>query len=381
MTPRDAGEQLGLFPPDDSPEPLLCWLWLAQTLGPASPRAGRVMDWCGGDACRAWEERGTLAFREAAGPAAARRALQPGNTPESCRPILNRCRALGVEILPFNHSDYPLSLSRIPDLPLVLYYTGDSSWLNAPALVGMVGTRRPDAYGCWSAESLGRALARSGAVIVRGLADGLDSACHQAAVAEDAPTIGVQGVPIDRTYPAANRYLRERMERCGCVIGEYPPGDEHFGRSSFLQRNRLIAGLSRALVVVQAWEKSGTMSTVGHAERYGLTVYAIPGDITRDICRGTNRLLQDGRARMVLCAEDLLEMLDLDARLPEPAVQAPPLTEGERQVLSCMSREPKRIEELGAACGMPVTALMTALTRLELTGQVKSLPGQRYMLL
>lgn len=369
--------QQSLYPPAPRPAPLLAWLWLASVLGPASPRAGRVLDWCGGDPCRAWEARDTLEFRQAAGAGAARRASLPGSTPQAFQPVLDRCRALGVQAIPFDHPDYPLSLTRIPDMPLVLYCTGDPGWLNAPALVGMVGTRHPDAYGRQAAASLGEGLARAGAVIVSGLADGLDSECHRAALAAHAPTIGVQGVPIDRTYPAANRPLRAEIEANGCVVGEYPPGDGGIGRNGFLQRNRLIAGLARALVVVQARERSGTMSTVGHAERYGRPVWALPADASREDSAGSNRLIQSGRARMVLRAEDMRDALGLAAAAP--ARPAPPLTGAERQVLACTGPEPSSLEELAARSGLPAAALAPVLMRLELSGRVKILPGQRYI--
>ena len=372
--------QQDLFGPEPLPDPLLCWLWLACTLGPASPRAGRVLDWCGGDPCRAWEARATTDFRQAAGAGAARRAVSPGNTPEAFRPVLDRCQALGVEVIPFDHPDYPLALTRIPDMPLVLYCTGDPAWLNAPGLIGMVGSRRPDPYGCQMAAGLGRDLARGGAVIVSGLAEGLDSVCHRAALEGAGPTIGVQGVPIDRTYPASNRWLREEIEAGGCVVGEYPPGDNLAGRNGFLQRNRLIAGLARALVVVQARERSGTMSTVAHAERYGRKIFALPGDIGRENAAGTNRLIQSGRARMALSAEEILEELSLRAA-PVPDRQEPPLTETQRKVLACAGSEPKSLEELAAACGMQAAALAAVLMGLELAGRIKALPGQRYILL
>ena len=372
--------QQDLFGPEPLPDPLLCWLWLACTLGPASPRAGRVLDWCGGDPCLAWEARATTDFRQAAGAGAARRAVSPGNTPEAFRPVLDRCQALGVWVIPFDHPDYPLALTRIPDMPLVLYCTGDPAWLNAPGLIGMVGSRRPDPYGCQMAAGLGRDLARGGAVIVSGLAEGLDSVCHRAALEGAGPTIGVQGVPIDRTYPASNRWLREEIEASGCVVGEYPPGDNLAGRNGFLQRNRLIAGLARALVVVQARERSGTMSTVAHAERYGRKIFALPGDIGRENAAGTNRLIQSGRARMALSAEEILEELSLRAA-PVPDRQEPPLTETQRKVLACAGSEPKSLEELAAACGMQAAALAAVLMGLELAGRIKALPGQRYILL
>ena len=383
MSPLDEGDQLSMMPPEEKPDPLLCWLWLAHVLGPASPHAEQLVDWCD-DPVRIWEERDTLAFRGAAGPAAAHRAQNPNCTPWSFRPLAAQCQRMGVRILTYDDSDYPLSLTRIPDLPLVLYCTGSPSWLNAPGRVGMVGSRRPDNYGRQAAASIGQSLARSGAVIVSGLADGLDSESHRAAVESNAPTIGVQGVPIDRTFPASNRTLRQKMEENGCVISEYAPGEEYSTKASFLQRNRLIAGLSQVLVVLEAREKSGTMSTVAHAERYQRPVYAVPGDINRDNASGTNRLIQSGRARMLLGAEDLLEPLGLTGA-PEasaaPAVQGPALSAKERRVLACMKREPMSVEELASGCGIPAGELSAVLMGLVLSGYVKQLPGQRYCLL
>ena len=370
-----------MMPPEEKPQPLLCWLWLAHVLGPANPHAAQLVDWCD-DPVEIWEERDTLTFRKAAGPAAAHRAQDPGCTPWFFRPLAAQCDRLNIRIVTYSDPDYPLSLTRIPDLPLVLYCTGDPFWLNAPGLVGMVGSRKPDNYGRQAAAALGRDLAQSGAVIVSGLADGLDSESHRAAVESGAPTIGVQGVPIDRTFPASNRLLRQKIEEYGCVISEYAPGEEFSTKVSFLQRNRLIAGLSQALVVVEAKEKSGTMSTVAHAERYHRPVYAVPGDISRDNSSGTNRLIQAGRAQMLLGAEDLMEPLGLTgAPAAAPAAEGPALSPRERQVLACVGREPRSVEELAAGCGIPAGELSAVLMGLELSGRVKRLPGQRYCLL
>ena len=377
-----AGEgQLSLFPPDPAPDPLLCWLWLAGTLGAGSQRAGAVLDAFGG-AQEAWEARDTDAFAAAAGPAAVQRACLPDNTPEHYRAFARRCAARRIRILPYDDPDYPLAFSRISDMPLVLYCTGDPRWLNEPAAVGMVGTRKPTEYGLRAAEDIGRGLARAGAVIVSGLADGLDSAGHRAAVKNDCPTIAVMGVPIDRTYPAANAALRQQIERKGCVISEYPPYSEYVGPNCFLQRNRLIAALSSAVLVVEAREKSGTMSTVAHAERYGKPVYAVPGSIYSPNSAGTNGLLRDGRARAVAGAADLLAALGLHTRQAAPAVakQPAPLSDTERRVLAGIGPKPVGIEELCVSTGLPMSALLGTLMKLELTGRVYKQPGQRYVL-
>ena len=371
--------QTSFYPPEPAPDPLLCWLWLAHVLGPASPHAGRVLDTFGG-AQEAWEARDTAEFRQAAGPTAAKRAGQL--VPEQFRALARRCAALRVCILPFDDPDYPLAFSRIPDMPLVLYCTGDPVWLNEPGAVGIVGSRKPTDYGLQAAADIGEALARSGALIVSGLADGLDSAGHRAAVKNGCPTIGILGVPIDRTYPAANVALRHTIEQNGCILSEYAPGESTPGPVGFLQRNRLIAALSSALLVVEAREKSGTMSTVGHAERYGKPVFAVPGSIFSPASAGTNALLRDGRAKAVCTAADLFGTLGLQTarQAPAPRETPRPLSENERLVLSCLGAKAQGVEELGVKSGLPTAALLGVLMKLELAGRVSCLPGKRYIL-
>ena len=373
--------QTSLFPPEPAPDPLLCWLWLANTLGAGSSHAGRVLDVFGG-AQEAWENRDSDAFRKAVGSPAFARANLPDNTPAHYRSFARRCAARNIRILPYDDPDYPLAFSRIPDMPLVLYCTGDPLWLNEPGAVGMVGSRRPTEYGLQAAADLGSGLAKNGAIIVSGLADGLDSAGHRAAVKNDCPTVAVMGVPIDRTYPAANAALRQQIERKGCVISEYPPYSEYIGPTCFLQRNRLIAALSSAVLVVEAREKSGTMSTVAHAERYGKPVYAVPGSIYSPNSAGTNGLLRDERARAVAGAADLLAALGLHPRQAAPAAakQPAPLSDTERRVLAGIGPKPVGIEELCVSTGLPMSALLGTLMKLELTGRVYKQPGQRYVL-
>lgn len=374
--------QTSLFPSGSAPDPLLCWLWLADTLGAANSHAGRVLDTFGG-AQEAWEARDTDAFRQAAGASAVQRANMLNNTPERYRARVRSCEAKGISILTYDDSNYPLAFSRIPDMPLVLYCTGDPRWLNEPGTVGMVGSRKPTEYGLQAAATLGGELAENGAIIVSGLADGLDSAGHRAAVKANRPTIGVMGVPIDRTYPSSNRELRWRMEQNGCIISEYPPDAASVGRMNFLQRNRLIAALSTVLIVVEAQEKSGTMSTVAHAERYGKPVFAVPGSIFSPNSNGTNGLLREGRAHAVCSAEELFETLGLrrnPAATPALHKEPAPMDDRERKALACISAQPRGIEELSVLSGLPTSVLLGVLMKLELSGRVICQPGKRYIL-
>ena len=359
----------------------LAWLWLADAVGSACQYAQELL--------ALYPDPAELYDLLRAGTEAPPTCLTPralaqlqDTTPFDFEERLDHCLLSGIELLTPDEDAYPAALRDLPDLPLVLYLTGDPACLNGQRCVGMVGTRRPSAYGRQAAFDLSLAMAQAGAVIVSGLADGLDSAGHKAAVRQDAPTIAVMGVPIDRTYPAANVALRRKIEQKGCVISEYSPG-EAVGTYGFLQRNRLIAALSTVLLVVEARQKSGTMSTVAHAERYGKPVFAVPGSIYSANSAGTNGLLREGRARAVCTARDLMEPLRLHPVKTAPAAadrQPGPLDETGRRVLACIGPKPVGIEELCVNTGLPTALLLSTLMKLELSGRVFRQPGQRYVL-
>ena len=371
----------------NGPDPLLCWLWLSHVLGPANGSARDVLKRYG-NAQNAWAARETEEFQQMVGPASAGRALRLD--PEDDHELVMWCDAMDVRILTCYDLEYPRKFLEIPSLPPVLYCTGDVGWLNAPATVGLVGTRDPSPYGKQAAADIGRGLARAGAVIVSGLAVGLDSVGHQVAVKEHGPTIGILGIPIDETYPATNRRLRREMEANGCVISEYPPRSRPLGKNGFLMRNRLIAALSSVLVVVEAREKhSGTLYTVKYAQDYHRPVYAVPGSIYTVESSGTNALLRDGKAKAVCRAEALFEALNLhppvqnSAKPAASSISRPtpaPLSEVERKILACVGPAAKGMEELGMESGLPLPLLSSTLMKLELAGRVTCLPGKRYIL-
>ena len=368
-----------------APDELLYWLWLARALGPGNPHAGRVVERFE-DAKGAWIMRKTGEFRELAGEAAFARANLPENAPETFRAFTRECAEKHIQILPYGDQDYPKALCGIPDLPVVLYCTGNPQWLNKQPAVGVVGSRKPTAYGLDVAADMGKALAKSGAIIVSGLADGLDSVGHNAAVENNAPTVGVLGVPINSTYPAAKRDLRKKVEANGCIISEYAPGGKYIGPNGFLQRNRLIAALSSAVLVIEAQEESGTLSTVKCAREYQRKVYAVPGNIYSPNSVGTNALIGDGQAEAVYSSENLLKRLGLKAQAAAEAAntkstkKTPPLSDTELKVLGCIGAKPIGIEELRVRTELPTSVLLRALMNLELTKQVYRQPGQRYVL-
>jgi DNA processing protein len=291
-------------------EPVLYWIWLAETLGFANTHAKAVIETFG-SARKAWEHCTTEEFHRVAGNGAAARVWAEGNSPTRYRMRVAECRAKGIRILTYEEPEYPNALRQINDLPPVLYCRGDVRWLNEKTPIGMVGSRHPSTYSRLLAIDFGRELARGGAIIVSGMARGLDSQSHYAALQENRPTIAVQGVPIDRIYPIENTELRSKIEACGCVISEYAPGESNIGKAGFVLRNRLIAALSDGLLVLGAREQSGTMSTVAYAEKYGKPVFAIPANVYLEDCKGSNGLLESNRAKYVRQACSIWETLNL----------------------------------------------------------------------
>lgn len=367
-------------------EKTLAWLWLADAVGSACPCARELLD--------LWPDPEQLYEALRAGSEAPPACLS-GNaldrlrdtTPFDFEERLDHCLLSGVDILTPDDPRYPARLLELPDLPLALYTTGDAACLNGRRYAGMVGTRRPSAYGRQAAFDLSLALAKQGVVVVSGLADGLDSEGHRAAVEADAPTVAFLGTAIDKTYPAANEKLRRRIEACGgAVCSEYPPGYAGKTKGTFLARNRLIAALSEVLCVVEARLRSGTLNTVGHAGRYGRPVLAVPGSIYSALSQGANELLRTGRAGVLCQAGDILEAIGLDGvRGGEPAGQTAftPQQAGPdaQAVYACLTQTPQDIDALCRSAGLPAGRVLAACTELELYGGAQALPGRRYIAL
>ena len=355
------------------------WLWLAAVMGTGCEHAGELLDVYGSA-----QEIYRVRMQEDLSPympEAARRRLQQLQ-PEEYQATLDYCSAHQIHVLTPESENYPAAFTCLPDLPLVLYCTGQPEVLNGGHYVGIVGSRRPSQYGVEACRSLGAELARAGAVIVSGLADGLDSEGHRAAVQEKCPTVGIMGCAIDQTYPAGNRNLRMQMEQNGAVLSEYGPGAKTAGQKYvFLQRNRLIAALGEALCVMEARLKSGTLNTVRHAERYGRPVYALPGSIFSPLSEGTNQLLAEGRAKPLLHAADVLAGMGLSAPARAgTASRAPKLSADAQKILAQIGPTPKALETLCEESGFSTGPILAALTELELAGKIVPLAGRRYLL-
>jgi DNA processing protein len=290
---------------------------------------------------------------------------------------LARVEELGFHVITWEDDDYPVRLSEIHSPPPLLYVLGEviaqDRWAAA-----VVGTRRATSYGKSVARDVATTLALSGVTIVSGLARGIDSIAHQAALEANGRTLAVLGCGLDRIYPPEHRHLAESIAANGAVVSDYPLGTRPEPRN-FPPRNRIISGLSLVVIIVEAGFGSGALITADFAVEQGREVFAVPGDINRRASRGTNRLIRTG-ARLLTSPEDVLEMLNLDVvARQEVAAQELPEDETERCVLEALSSEPVHVDELHARCGLPVSRVTASLAMLELKGRAKQVGGMRYI--
>ena len=362
----------------------LAWLWLADAVGSACQYARELLDlWPDPEELYESLRAGQVAPPFCLSDGAAARLLD--TTPFDYEERLDHCLLTGVDILTPDDPAYPARLRDLPDLPLVLYVTGGKSCLNDRRYVGMIGTRRPSAYGRQAAYDLSLAAARQDVVIVSGLADGLDSEGHRAAVAAGVSTIAFLGTAIDVTYPAANGPLRRQIEALGgAVCSEYPPQYQGKTKGTFLARNRLIAAQSEVLCVAEARLRSGTLNTVSHAEDYGRPVLAVPGSIYSTQSHGTNELLRTHRAEPLCEAADIFRQLGLDAHSEEKATaefSPASVSADARAVYARLGPTAQGIDALCAATGLPAGRVLAACTELELCGGAQAQPGRRYIAL
>ncbi|HEX6324482.1 MAG TPA: DNA-processing protein DprA [Vicinamibacterales bacterium] len=276
--------------------------------------------------------------------------------------------------LDWSHSRYPAWLRMVPDPPPVLWARGGLSVLEQTS-VAIVGSRSASQYARQVARALAAGLAEAGIVVTSGMARGVDGAAHEASLAAGGRTIAVLGTGIDVVYPAEHAALAERIAASGLLLTELPPGTPPL-RGHFPRRNRIISGLSRAVVVVEASEKSGSLITARMALEQGREVMAVPGSVLYGRNSGAHALIKDG-AMPVETAADILEALGLDRKAPGMAGPAP---EGPLELaLYEAGALGVDMEELGLATERDAAALAGELTRLELDGKAERLAGGRYV--
>ena len=384
------------------------WLWMQQTFGIGTTRAHEVLTRYGSatELLALSKSRivsdGFLTDTE-------KFALMSPSFAEAER-ILSATEVFGAAVLTPDSPEYPEGFKHIHSMPLVLYALGDISLLRGHYLISMVGTRAPDEYGIAAAKKLSGEIASLGGVVVSGMAHGIDAVCHRSALEAGGKTIAFIAAGLDIDYPKRNHALRGLVERSqnGLVLTEYPLETPAFS-SHFPLRNRLISGASMATIIIQSKRRSGTMLTAGHALMQNRDLYAVPGSIFSSLSEGGNYLLSQGAEPAISGADILLRYVSIYgyALTPPPARQTslfsdsapkppkpsqPPraranekkdesklpsyLTAQQLAVINCLEDGPAAVEALCEALAMPVGALLTLITGLELFGLVKMMPGR-----
>jgi DNA processing protein len=278
----------------------------------------------------------------------------------------------GVRMLTLLDEEYPAGLRELADRPIGLFVRGNCRLGRNPA-VSVVGTRRASPYGVEAARWIASTLAQSSVDVVSGMALGIDGAAHRAALESGGYTVAVLGTCIQEAYPPSHRALYESICASGCCISEYGP-NRRTKPYYFLERNRLIAALCQSLILVQAGEKSGALTTTEYALSMGKEIYVVPGPITSAHFRGSNQLLFDG-ARPLIDPQDLLKDLNIDNSLPARPGSSLPET-WVALLGACV--QPLGAEDLAAILEWPVQNVYAILLEAELAGYVQRLPGARY---
>lgn len=340
--------------------------------------------------------------------------------------VLASCADAGIGILPLEDPRFSGALRGIPEPPLVLYWRGRLPELNRLPLIGVVGTRKASDYGLGTAREMGRGLSRQGAAVVSGMAEGIDAAATLGALEGGGTVLGILGSGVDIVYPKCNRELFRAMEERGCLLSEYPPGTSP-APWRFPQRNRIISGLSKAVLVVEAPEKSGSMITARCAMEQGRDIFVVPGALGNPGFTGSLELLKTGFGTLATCPWDILKNyadqypglltenpgVPVHTVLPElpelsppskthprraasseknretaakkadetpasPSPSRPPvsgLSDRDNQILAALSDEETHVDSIKSATGLPTDAILSALTMLELKGCITTRDG------
>ena len=395
----------------------LYWIWLANLKGLSIYKKRQLLERFP-DAEDLWKADLTQFPEEIA------KALENRDLSEALE-IYRQCTLRGIGVMGYGDEEYPDRLRSLEDAPVALYYIGKLPRWQSQPVIGVVGTRKASTYGLNTTELLAGQIAVCGGLVVSGAATGVDRRAMEAALAQGKPVVGVLGGGVDVIYPMANRELYEQTEKKGCLISEYPPGSRPFP-GNFLQRNRIISGISDGVLIVEAPEKSGALNTAQHALSQGRDVYVVPGNLGVASCVGSNRLLQEG-AYPVLSGWDVVKQYQNlypdavenrreplqsipEAALPQvaeraeqpekrqqkrkPAAQIPidnsqestysvinkrpeGLSTSEQTVWNLLSDKPEWIDSLMDRTDLPAATVQTALTRLTIKGLAVQHPDGR----
>lgn len=389
------------------------WIWLASRPGLPAGVPAHLLEHFGTPEA---VYRAGLEEYEQAGISKNQRAVLSQKDLSGTERILEACARLDLSIITIQDAAYPERLRQIPDPPCVLYVRGRLFPLGEALAIGVVGTRTPTPYGLEMAGTLGLDLARSGAVVVSGIAQGLDCAALRGALRGGGRVVSVLGNGIDVIYPSGHRWLYEDVAAAGALVSEFPPGAPPKGWH-FPVRNRIISGLSMGVAVIEAARRSGALITARLALEQNRDVFAFPGPVNAPMSEGTNRLIQRGEAKLICSAQDVLAEYEQiyagELRRPAPltektrrarlekepqrqdsaekAVDNPPerayitlkdyteeFTEDERDILLALGEQTLHPDELAEATGISAQRVLSALTTLQIRGCVEERPGRRF---
>ncbi len=294
------------------------------------------------------------------------------------------CQKQGIRILSYMDTGYPALLRQTFDAPLVIFAKGPLDF-NAVNNVGIVGTRKATDYGKEMAEHFAATFARNGINVVSGLAYGIDIHAHRATVKEGGITTAVLGHGLDMIYPFAHRKKADEILERGALVTEYLTGSQP-DASNFPARNRIISGMCKAVVVIEAAESGGALITAQFANEHNREVYAVPGRVNDPYSKGCNYLIRNNMAHLATSPEDVLEDLGLALRQDmsqnqleiEFAQPLEPLTREEEQVLNFLGRNEALVDQISVNTGLPMATLNPLLISLEFKDLIRQMPGKRY---
>lgn len=389
------------------------WIWLQKTLGTGNSY-DELLQYFGNperlyeSGKKAWLESGLFSEK----------TLEKlvSSSPSETYHVIKACKDNGWHIVTYEDECYPALLRQIKNYPLVLYVYGDKEVLKTQFAIGIVGTRNATEYGSQAAMNLSYNLASAGAVIVSGGALGIDSFAHEGAIKAGGKTIAVLGNGLGSSYLRQNENLRDSIAQNGAVITELLPFTDP-SRTTFPVRNRLISGISRGLLVVEAGEKSGSLITAGYAAEQGRDIFAVAGSIFSNGYNGTNNLIRDG-AKSVFSANDILEVYaerfsryininttaerlaetekqvyEKPAEIKEKKIEKKEetknavlpeipdfLSDNAKKLVQFISEEEKTADKLSDDSGMSISDVLSALTELEMFSVIEMHSGKRYTL-
>ena len=299
---------------------------------------------------------------------------------KSAEQELKKLEGTDIKVVFYLDDDYPVKLKPYADAPLALYTRGQME-LNTSRFVAIVGTRKITPYGIIECEKLIEGLKAYDCTIISGLAYGVDTIAHRKSVELGIPTIGVLGNGINRIYPATNKSLSTKMQAKGGLISEYPL-DAKPDRENFPKRNRVIAGMSEVVVIIESAKKGGSIITAEYANDYNKDVFAIPGRVGDQMSEGCNNLIKHHKAHLCTSAEDIAEIMRWDKATTGVQMElVMELEEDEISLMKFIKEEPKiGLDSLHYKTKIPLALLTTTLLNLEFKGLVKPLPGKKYIL-